>query len=320
MVYEFDGTKYEKLRDMRAARRAKHRTWCAATWTPSRPLTTPDAPSHARSCPAHDRGTRPRPAPTSTGAPERIGGRLRRGHPDNGSMNACHETIHQTIHAQGKGEPRLQPKHAMRRGHVARRHRGDGQSRRPQVPRAHGHDRRPAGRGRREGDLTCGAATAARSAPSWNAPPGPRSSHTCPTGTTPNTCTTPSSARCGHRPRRRTTALHETRDPNPPRNACPPHSTCRCTSATLTAPGSAAPTRTPTACRASTPPPTGTDPSGYTEEHLDAIAMEPDDRPRKTPDYMKPSEKIPELTDDTATSTPTDTNNTNCQKRRCNNH
>ncbi len=68
------------------------------------------------------------------------------------------------------------------------------------------------------------------------------------------------------------------------------------------------------------PPPKGTDPSGYTEEHLDAIAMEPDDRPRKTPDYMKPSEKIPELTDDTATSTPTDTNNTNCQKRRCNNH
>ena len=33
--------------------------------------TAPDAPSHARSCPAHDRGTRPRPAPTSTGAPNR---------------------------------------------------------------------------------------------------------------------------------------------------------------------------------------------------------------------------------------------------------
>ena len=30
MVYEFDGTKYEKLRDMRAARRAKHRAWRAA--------------------------------------------------------------------------------------------------------------------------------------------------------------------------------------------------------------------------------------------------------------------------------------------------
>ncbi|MCF2562344.1 hypothetical protein I6E06_07765 [Bifidobacterium boum] len=85
------------------------------------------------------------------------------------------------------------------------------------------------------------------------------------------------------------------------------------------APGGAAPTRTPTACRASTPP-KGTDPSGYTEEHPDAIAMEPDDRPRKTPDHMKPSEKPPEPIDDTATSTPTDTTNTNCQQRRCNDH
>ena len=42
--------------------------------------------------------------------------------------------------------------------------------------------------------------------------------------------------------------------------------------------------------------------------------MKPNDRPRKTLDYIKPSEKIPEPTDDTATSTPTDTNNTNCQQ------
>ena len=53
--------------------------------------------------------------------------------------------------------------------------------------------------------------------------------------------------------------------------------------------------------------PKGTDPSGYTEEHLDAAAMEP-------------NEKIPEPTDDTATSTPTDTNNTNCQQRCCDDH
>lgn len=39
-------------------------------------------------------------------SPEQTGGRLRRGHPDNGSMNACHETIYQAIHAQGKGELR----------------------------------------------------------------------------------------------------------------------------------------------------------------------------------------------------------------------
>ena len=83
--------------------------------------------------------------------------------------------------------------------------------------------------------------------------------------------------------------------------------------------GHPAPTRTPTACRASTPP-KGTDPSGYTEECLDAVAMEPNDRPRKTLDYMKPSEKIPEPIDDTATSTPTDTINTNCQQRCCDDH
>ncbi|MCF2562346.1 IS30 family transposase [Bifidobacterium boum] len=64
--------------------------------------------------------------------------------------------------------------------------------------------------------------------------------------------------------------------------------------------------------------PKGTDPSGYTEEHPDAAAMEPDDRPRKTPDHMKPSEKPPEPIDDTAT--PTDTTNTNCQQRCCNDH
>lgn len=66
--------------------------------------------------------------------------------------------------------------------------------------------------------------------------------------------------------------------------------------------------------------PKGTDPSGYAEECLDAVAMEPDDRPHKTPDHMKPSEKILELIDDTATSTPTDTINTNCQQRCCDNH
>ena len=66
--------------------------------------------------------------------------------------------------------------------------------------------------------------------------------------------------------------------------------------------------------------PKGTDLSGYTEEYLDAVAMELNDRPRKTLDYMKPSEKILELIDDTSTSTPTDTINTNCQQRCCDDH
>ena len=48
--------------------------------------------------------------------------------------------------------------------------------------------------------------------------------------------------------------------------------------------------------------------------------MEPNDRPRKTPDHTKPSEKILELIDGTATSTPTDTINTNRQQRCCDDH
>ncbi|MDD6086902.1 MAG: IS30 family transposase [Bifidobacterium boum] len=97
-------------------------------------------------------------------SPEQISGRLRRAHPDNESMNACHETIYQAIYVQGKGELRLQLKHAMRRGHVARRHRGDGQSRRPRFrePMVMISDRPAevadrAVPGHWEGDLICGA-------------------------------------------------------------------------------------------------------------------------------------------------------------------
>ena len=153
MVYEFDRTKYERLRDMQAASRAKYpglvrggtdftraahaagvpkrtgKAWrngrTRSTGRNGRPLvdryrggmdeprridarylpvhgrthrhrrhaprrnvaeiggvygphrarqmatTAPDAPSHARSCPAPRCGTRSRPGPTSTGAPNR---------------------------------------------------------------------------------------------------------------------------------------------------------------------------------------------------------------------------------------------------------
>ena len=43
--------------------------------------------------------------------------------------------------------------------------------------------------------------------------------------------------------------------------------------------------------------PKGTGPSVYPEDHLDAVAEELNDRPRKTPGFMKPSEKIIELPD-----------------------
>ena len=41
--------------------------------------------------------------------------------------------------------------------------------------------------------------------------------------------------------------------------------------------------------------PKGTDLGGYTEDYLDAVAVELNDRPRKTLGYRKPSEKILEL-------------------------
>ena len=43
--------------------------------------------------------------------------------------------------------------------------------------------------------------------------------------------------------------------------------------------------------------PKGTDLSVYPEDHLDAVAEELNDRPRKTLGFMKPSEKIIELLD-----------------------
>ena len=91
-------------------------------------------------------------------SPEQISGRLRRAHPDNESMNACHETIYQAIYVQGKGELRLQLKHAMRRGRVVRRHRGDGQSRRPRfrepMVMISGRPRSPTGRSPATGKAT----------------------------------------------------------------------------------------------------------------------------------------------------------------------
>lgn len=60
--------------------------------------------------------------------------------------------------------------------------------------------------------------------------------------------------------------------------------------------------------------------SVHSEDRLDAVAMEPDDSPRKTLGYMKPSEKILGLLGGTATSTPTGTINTNCQQRCCDDH
>ena len=68
----------------------------------------------------------------------------------------------------------------------------------------------------------------------------------------------------------------------------------RSTSAIPTAPGSAAATRTPTACSASTFP-KGTDLSVHSQAELDAVAVELNGRPRQTLGWMKPSEALAKL-------------------------
>lgn len=416
MVYEFDGTKYEKLRDMQAARRAKYlglvrggvnfiqaahavgvskrtgKVWRNGRTRPTgrneRPLvdwyrggmgkpkridarylcmderitiadmhragnsvraiarTSGGAPStisrelrrdadqivgvygphRARQMATH-RPRRPKPrkimpgtplrdeiktGPDGHWSPEQISGRLRRGHPDNGSMNACHETICQAIHAQGKGELRLQPKHAMRRRRVVRRPRCDGQSRRPRfrepMVMAGARPAEVADRavpGHREGDLICGAGNRSaigtlverttRFTILLHLPDGHDAEHVQDAiirkmrslpALLRNSLTWDQGSEL---------ALHRRIGAALDMQVyfCDPHSPWRRGSNE----------NTNGLLRQYFP--IGTDLSVHSEDRLDAVAMEPDDRPRKTLGYMKPSEKILRLLGDTATSTPT---------------
>ena len=59
-------------------------------------------------------------------SPEQISHWLKSHYRDNGSMNACHETIYQAIYIQAKGQLRLDLKHALRTGRTRRKpHRKD---------------------------------------------------------------------------------------------------------------------------------------------------------------------------------------------------
>ena len=80
--------------------------------------------------------------------------------------------------------------------------------------------------------------------------------------------------------------------PTTPSSPSPPAS--RSTSATRTSPGSAARTRTPTGCSASTCPKAPTCQS-TPPKSIARIARSLNNRPRKTLGYMKPSEKLAEL-------------------------
>ena len=85
MVYEFDGTKYEKLRDMQAARRAKHRAWCAAARTSPAPPTRPasiNAPGRSGATAGHA-------PPAATSGRSRTGAVATWTNPDGPTPDTC---------------------------------------------------------------------------------------------------------------------------------------------------------------------------------------------------------------------------------------
>ena len=135
-------------------------------------------------------------------SPEQISGRPKAMFPDNGDMHANVETIHQATYLQARDGLRQELKRAMRQGRTARGPQG-GQGRKPRfrepmVMISERPRRSRTGRSRATGRAISSpaAATKARSARSSSARPGSRSCCTCPTGTTPNTSSGPSSTKC----------------------------------------------------------------------------------------------------------------------------
>ena len=85
MVYEFDGTKHGKLRDIRAARRAKHRAWCAAARTSPGPPTRPariNAPGRSGATAGHA-------PPAATSGRSRTGAVATWTNPDGPTPDTC---------------------------------------------------------------------------------------------------------------------------------------------------------------------------------------------------------------------------------------
>ena len=110
-------------------------------------------------------------------------------------MHASVETIYQAIYLQARGELKQELKRAMRQGRTARRPQG-GQGRKPRFrePMAMISERPPeiedrAVPGHWEGDLITGSRNKSAIGTLVERT-------TCPTGTTPNTSSRPSSTRC----------------------------------------------------------------------------------------------------------------------------
>lgn len=235
-------------------------------------------------------------------SPEQISNRLVREYPDNDHMRACHETIYQAVYVQPRGELRRQVGNALRKGRAVRRSRSDGQSRRPRFREpmvmiserpAQIEDR--AVPGHWEGDLICGTSNKSaigtlverttRYTVLLALPDGHDAEHVqraiiTKMGQLPapllNSLTWDQGAEL---------ALHRdiTASLDMQVYFCDPHSPWQ------------RGTNENTNGLLRQYFPKGTDLSAYSQDYLDAVADELNDRPRKTLDWAKPSERIIEL-------------------------
>lgn len=235
-------------------------------------------------------------------SPEQISNRLVREYPDNDHMRACHETIYQAIYVQPRGELRRQVGNALRKGRAVRHSRSDGQSRRPRFREpmvmiserpAQIEDR--AVPGHWEGDLICGTSNKSaigtlverttRYTVLLALPDGHDAEHVqraiiTKMGQLPapllNSLTWDQGAEL---------ALHRdiTASLDMQVYFCDPHSPWQ------------RGTNENTNGLLRQYFPKGTDLSAYSQDYLDAVADELNDRPRKTLDWAKPSERIIEL-------------------------
>lgn len=234
-------------------------------------------------------------------SPEQIANRLRRDFPDNGDMHASVETIYQAIYLQARGELKAEVKRAMRQGRAARRPRG-GEGRKPRFrePMVMISERPPevedrAVPGHWEGDLITG--TANRSAIGTLVERATRFTILLhlPDGHDAGRVQQAIVDKMRNLPeilRNSLTwdqgselALHKQIATSLDMQVyfCDPHSPWQ------------RGTNENTNGLLRQYFPKGTDLSVYPEAYLDAVAEELNDRPRKTLDYLKPSEKIIEL-------------------------
>ena len=236
-------------------------------------------------------------------SPERIADRPRPDLPDNGDTHASVETICQAIYLQARGGLKQEPQRAMRQGRTARRPQG-GQGREPRFrePMVMISERPPeigdrAVPGHWEGDLITGSrnksaiGTLVERTTRFTILPH------LPDGHDAEHARQAIIDKMQHLPRllRNSLTWDQGAEPAPHKRigASPDMAVHFCDPRSPWQRG----TNENTNGLLRRYFPKGTDLSVYPEDHLDAVAEELNDRPRKTLGFMKPSEKIIELLD-----------------------